>query len=311
MKVLILGLGSISLKHIAALKKINPSIQIDVLRRKNSPKSDNKDINEITSLSAIDYDFIMICTPTFTHHTDLEKVLQYNAPIFIEKPVFHEISKSNDFLIKAVKQQKIRTYVACNLRFTDSLIQFKKNIETALLNGEKIEEVSVYCGSYLPDWRKITDFRQNYSANKDKGGGVHLDLIHEMDYVLWFFGIPLTLHARLKSQSSLDINAIDAAYYQLDYSKFTARIALNYFRRIPKRTFEIVGSNHVYLLDLLKGKIWIDGTLTYESRENDILHSYEDQLEHFISVLESDKEFENNLENGYLTLKYALNEVKE
>jgi predicted dehydrogenase len=36
MKVLIIGLGSIGKKHVAALRCINPSIQIDALRSSNT-----------------------------------------------------------------------------------------------------------------------------------------------------------------------------------------------------------------------------------------------------------------------------------
>lgn len=104
----------------------------------------------------------------------------------------------------------------------------------------KIAEVNVYCRSDLRTWRNGIDFRKSYSVRKDLGGGVHLDLIHELDYVYWFFGKPEALHRRMTSKSSLQIDSIDYANYSLAYSNFSVNIILNYFRTAPKRQIEIV-----------------------------------------------------------------------
>ena len=43
-------------------------------------------------------------------------------------------------------------------------------------------------GQYLPEWRKNTDYRKGVSARQDLGGGVLLELSHEIDYIQWIFG---------------------------------------------------------------------------------------------------------------------------
>ena len=48
----------------------------------------------------------------------------------------------------------------------------------------------VLCSSYLPGWRPGVDYRTVYSAHKDMGGGVTIDLIHEWDYLVELFGKP-------------------------------------------------------------------------------------------------------------------------
>ncbi len=47
---------------------------------------------------------------------------------------------------------------------------------------------SVECGSYLPDWRPGNNYKKSVSAKKDLGGGVLLELSHELDYIRWIFG---------------------------------------------------------------------------------------------------------------------------
>ena len=43
------------------------------------------------------------------------------------------------------------------------------------------------CHSYLPQWRK-KNYKKSYSSNAKLGGGVSLDLSHEIDYIQWIFG---------------------------------------------------------------------------------------------------------------------------
>ena len=47
--------------------------------------------------------------------------------------------------------------------------------------------MKVNCYSYLPNWRKNIPYYLSNSADK-KGGGVLLELSHEIDYLTWIFG---------------------------------------------------------------------------------------------------------------------------
>ena len=189
MKVLIIGLGSIALKHIKALQELYPSVVIYALRRKGEPSKEIKGVIEVFDISEIKVDtlsFILISNPTAVHYETIKEVMVYKKPLFIEKPLFETLSNEANDLVMEIERQGIPTYVACNLRFLESIAKIRE-----LLVGKRVNEVNVYCGSYLPDWRPNIDFRKVYSANKEMGGGVHIDLIHELDYVYWLFGAPI------------------------------------------------------------------------------------------------------------------------
>jgi len=300
MKILIVGLGSIAKKHIAALKKLLPSCEIFALRNGKDSKS-YENIIDLYNLqdTSEQFDFAIISNPTSQHAQTIELLKSFAIPLFIEKPLFDTINYSE--LVQGITNLGTKTYIACNLRFLDSL----QYLKSKLIN-RRINEVNVYCGSYLPDWRPDVDFRKVYSANKEQGGGVHIDLIHEIDYIVWLFGIPVDLKKTFLSQSSLNISAFDYANYLFIYNEFCANIILNYYRRDAKRTIEVVCEEGTFIVDLLKNTVTFNGEIIFKSNQK-ILDTYDSQMSFFIDNLESQNEFIfNNINEAYNILKLCL-----
>lgn len=300
MKVLIIGLGSIALKHIAAIGKIVPKAEFYALRSGQNTKK-TKGVTNIFSLKKIEImaiDFAIISNPTSAHAQTIKSLIPKNIPLFIEKPLFSTLG--NKELLREIKERQIPTYVACNLRFLGCL-QFAKEY----INGKRINEVNSYCGSYLPDWRPGTDYKKTYSANKDLGGGVHIDLIHEIDYVYWFFGKPEKVTRVFSNVSSLGINAYDYANYTLSLPIFNASIILNYYRRDAKRSLEIVMEDETILVNLLENKVYCNGQLLYEGNGT-IADTYEAQLRFFIKEVVLGKTEFNTVHEAYEILKICL-----
>src|SRR5690606_20350558 len=128
MKVLIVGLGSIAKKHIHALRNIDPGIEIYALRSSRVSTSIERVI-EIYDYSEINHvlpNFIIISNPTSEHEKTIDKLIKFKIPLFIEKPLFNSLDY--DGIVKKVKANKVPTYIACNLRFLDSLIYAKSFI---------------------------------------------------------------------------------------------------------------------------------------------------------------------------------------
>lgn len=147
MNILIIGLGSIAKKHIAAIRSFNSNASIYALRSKRNANNHSGVTNlySFDEVSKIDFDFAIISNPTSEHKNTIRTLLDFRIPLFIEKPI---ASSPVDNLIKSIKKAGILTYVACNLRFLDTIIFLKECIETGKVPG-RINEVNVYCGSYL------------------------------------------------------------------------------------------------------------------------------------------------------------------
>jgi len=302
MNVLIIGLGSIAHKHIYALKALSEKVNIYALRSGNN-STQIEDIINIYELSQakVPFDFAIISNPTAAHYKTIVQLLPLHIPLFIEKPLVH-LLEEGDAIVKKCMSEDIKAYVACNLRF-HPCIQFLKQYLTN--NVSRINEVNIYCGSYLPDWRPQKDFRTIYSANPELGGGVHLDLIHELDYTYWLFGAPISSNKLLTNHSALDIRAVDYAYYNLSYTDFTINITLNYYRKDAKREIEILLEDGTLKADLLVGTVTFNSRLLFE-KKTDIHFTYVEQMRYFLENIHENRTIMNNIEEASKILKICL-----
>ncbi|MGE5411877.1 MAG: Gfo/Idh/MocA family protein [Clostridiales bacterium] len=303
MNVLLVGLGSIGKKHIKALKTCVDSCTIYALRSGNQRTvfEDTINIYSLEEISDISFGFAIISNPTNLHVETISELLDLKIPMMIEKPLSFSLEISD--LINKVNALGIRTYIACNLRFLESLKFVKEYVGKQEI---KINEVNVYAGSFLPEWRPSQNYRESYSADSKMGGGVHLDLIHELDYLYWIFGMPKKVSAILKSQSSLSIDSIDYANYNLEYNGFCASVILNYYRRDAKRTFELVFENETWIVDLMQNSVFCSGKTLFSSQQS-IADTYSEQMSYFVDSLQKYSNTFNTIENAYDVLKICLN----
>jgi len=298
MRILFIGIGSIARKHINALNLMHLDVVIYALRSSKQSTSIDGIVNiyNRNEVRDLDLDFVLISSPTSFHARDIRFCLELKVPLFIEKPV------SNTLNLDKILSSEIssKTYIGCNLRFLDCIIFTKRFIENT---SSKVNEVNSYCGSFLPEWRPNTDYTQSYSADPQKGGGVHLDLIHEIDYLVWIFGYPCKSKKLLRSNSSLNIPSIDYANYNLIYEDFVANVQLNYFRRDSKRTFEIVFADFTISVNLLDNTVFMDDELIFSSDQT-IIDTYYHQMKYFIENMGNG--MMNDIYEAYQILKIAL-----
>jgi predicted dehydrogenase len=306
LRLLFIGLGSIAKKHIKSINTIDDKIEIFALRHSVNSKI-IKGVKSFFNWTDINFvpDGILICNPTHFHEDAIKNALQFNCPLFIEKPALQNL-RNAEKLIEYIENKKIITYVGLDLRFHPSVIFFKSYCEK---HDMIINEVNVYCGSYLPEWRSKKDFKKSYSSIPELGGGVHLDLIHEIDLCYWLFGLPLKINSILQSKSSLGINSIDYANYVLEYENFCASIILNYYRRDYKREVEIVTNEKSIKLDLRTGYVKdSEGhTLFYEEVSFDKI--YLNQMKHFLYCIQNKIDSINNFKESINVIKICLNET--
>ena len=148
--------------------------------------------------------------------------------------------------------KKNSIYVGYNLRF-HPVIQYVSN----LIKNTKIISIDSICRSNLKNWRKI-NYTKSSSASKKKGGGVLLDLSHELDYIYYLFGDLFVRYSFNKKISNLKIDSDDTLYVfgnTLNNSLFS--IIANYYSKMEFRSFTITGNNILIYGDLINNYVLI------------------------------------------------------
>jgi predicted dehydrogenase len=303
MRILLFGLGSIAKKHLKALQQLNVNAEVYALRsRPDAEKVEN--VINIFDLKEINFkpDFIIISNPTSEHFKTIQESLAFSCPVFIEKPSLHSLTGA-DVLLDQVEAANLITYVACNLRFHKCIAFLKEALQKS---DKRINEVNIYAGSNLANWRPGVDFRKVYSANKELGGGAHLDLIHELDYCYWLFGKPVKVNRLLRNNSSLEISAVDYANYSVIYENFVVNIILNYYRVDNKRTCEIVFEDDTWNVNLLDNSVNSNSSGLVFKSDNTIQDTYESQMEYFISCISKGLPTMNDLRTSLEVLNICI-----
>ena len=303
MNVLINGLGSIAKKHITAIRETAPGTAIYALRSiaGATPYEDVINVQKGASLP-VKPDFVIISNPTSLHRQSIEESIAFGCPLFIEKPVLSS-TEGADELLRRLEANNILTYVACNLRFHPVLQRLKEYLSD---KSPRINEVNIYCGSYLPSWRPGQDYTKSYSASAEMGGGVHLDLIHEIDYAYWLFGKPQDVMSIRRKVSSLQINSVDFAAYHLLYPEFVVNIILNYYRKDAKRTIEVLTEDGTISADLVNGQLSNENNEALRDGPANIAGTYSAQMRYFIENISRQQQPMNSFRESLDVLKIAL-----
>ena len=144
--------------------------------------------------------------------------------------------------------------------------------------------------SYLPDWRPNIDYRNCYSAHKNQGGGVSIDLIHEWDYLTFLFGMPTICRSIISKKSSLEIDSDDIAIYVAENVSITFEVHLDYYGRKPIREMMIFTKDETISCDILNEEIHFlkqDRKMVFEKDRDKF---QKDELRHFLDIVEGSSE---------------------
>lgn len=306
-KIAIIGLGSIGTRHLHNIVRVlgerETSFTIDLIRSGKGKELDNETkrlINEVFySYDEVpdDYDVIFVTNPTNLHFETIKKYVTKTKHMFIEKPIFDR----TDVLIEELflKNDSIY-YVACPLRYT-SVIQYLKNH----VDLDRVFCARVICSSYLPDWRPGSDYRTIYSAHKNQGGGVSIDLIHEWDYLHYLFGEPKQIYNIKGKFSNLEIDSDDLSIYIARYENMATEVHLDYFGRKPIREIQLFTDEETIVGDFINNEIRYlkSGKRMVFNESRDDYQCKE--IKYFFDIIEGKEINHNNMEFALKTLKIA------
>lgn len=310
-KIAIIGLGSIGRRHlkniVEVLSEQDINYCIDLIRSGKGLDLDKETaqfVNQVYfSYDEVpdNYDIIFITNPTYLHFETIRQFVGKTKHMFIEKPIFDRTDIAMDML--ALKEEAVY-YVACPLRYTDIIQYIKKNID---LKG--VYCARVICSSYLPEWRPDQDYRNTYSAHKEQGGGVSIDLIHEWDYLCYLFGYPTQVFNIKGKYSDLEIDSDDLSLYLAEYPGMAVEVHLDYFGRQTMREIQLFTPKDTVVGDLTNSEIRFlksGEVISFKEHRNDL---HRKEIAHFFEIIEGKAVNDNDITIALNTLKIGRGEL--
>lgn len=313
-RVLIAGFGSIGKRHLRIVRESLPSAQIFVLRHQPceaTPENADGCVSNLEEACAFAPQVAVIANPA-SHHRDTALALAAaGSHLLIEKPLSDSLDGIPSLLQRA-HERHLTLQVGYNLRYLSSLQDFR----TRILDGAIGRVLSIRCeiGQYLPSWRPESDYRLGVSAQRVLGGGVLLELSHELDYLRWIFGDITWVNAWLGRLSDLEIDVEDTAHLTLGFNPDAracapvAALSMDFVRHDTTRLCTAIGEQGSLRWNGLIGMVEVRqrGDTAWEpvyhhAHQRD--DSYREQWRHFLQCVQTGDQPRVTGEDGHAVLR--------
>jgi predicted dehydrogenase len=312
-KILIIGYGSIGSRHLNLLRMQIPDADIRIYRHKNYdfiPEGADGVFYDFSQAINFKPHFSIISNPSIYHIPISIELAKNNINMIIEKPLSNNLDRINE-LKTLVSTNNIKVLLGYNLRFYDSLIKFRSLLNDGYIG--KIYSVDCCSSSYLPNWRPNINYRDSVSAQSNLGGGVLLELSHEIDYLRWIFGNFNCVQSHVATLSNLDLDVEDSVNALINARNINGdeifiTLNINFISPQNRRYCSVTGSKGTIIWDGL------NNTINYYPLKNEKYinlydvkfnqnESYVKELQHFLECLDQNKKPLISIEDGIQVLK--------
>jgi len=314
-RVLIVGLGSMGRRHVRLLQEVIPRIEITVLRHKKCQDLSDLGIkNCVTNINeALEHkpQAAIISNPASFHLDVASQLAKEGVHVLIEKPLSNTTEGVAE-LIETCRQKGTVLMTGYNLRFLPSLQKFRSLLKENLCG--RIFSVRSEVGQYLPSWRPDSDYRKDVSANAVLGGGVLLELSHEIDYMRWLFGDIEWVTATQLKQSNLEIDVEDTVHAILGFEykegevPVVVTLNMDFIRHDSTRCCTVIAAKGTLRWNGVEGRVEYfeqgknDWQLLYENK-NERDSSFTAELEHFLDCVVKGTTPQITGDDGFMVLR--------
>ena len=235
MDILIIGCGSMGSNHVRVLNELKEIENIFVF---DTERNIQKTVGELEKVSVFNSfeqalnskpDGVVVATPTNTHYSIAEKIINAEIPLLIEKPITKTVAEGLE-LVKKAELKKIPLLVGHIERFNPAVQELKKNCDAL---GKL-----VYCSAH----------RFGIPTSKDIGPAVLDQGVHDIDVISFLLNTsPSTVLAM--QRKILDKNSADVFSGIFNYDNLIASIEVNRVSPIKIRELILVGLEGIAKLD--------------------------------------------------------------
>ena len=292
-KILINGAGSAGARHFEIARNLFPNAEIAILTNRQilDPNLGYK-LHFTKVEEAIKFQpSIAILAGAASTRIEIGLALANSGVhLLVEKPISVSTT-SVENLIDICAEKKIILAIGYNLRFNESLIYFRDQLNLGVIGKPLLVKCEV--GQFLPSWRGSVDYRHSVSAQRKLGGGALFELSHEIDYLAWIFGKIEWVRATIMQQSSLEIDVEDSAFLTLGIENkknpnLVANLTMDFIRHDIQRNCTVIGESGTLKWDGIKQQVsilkqgessWTNLITTTHSSDTSYLAEWKDFLE--------------------------------
>lgn len=310
-RLLICGLGSIGRRHLRLLHALDPSLELAALRSGHGapcPEESGLTARFTRMEDALAWrpNAAVVATPAPFHLQRSLQLADIGAALLIEKPLGTGEEPIAGWLpLRDAVRRGLPILVGYVLRHDPALPVLRGWLDRGLI-GTPVA-VHARCGSWLPDWRPGMDYRRSVSARAELGGGVLLELSHELDLLHSLLGGLRLRAADLSRSGLLEMDGEDRALLLLrSDSGLPVSVELDCCSRPPTRVLTIRGSAGEIHWDLIQGTLSLldpDGGRREGGQGQPAEERYRHQLRHFLACCRGEADPLVTLEDGLAVLE--------
>ena len=284
MKIGVLGLGSIGMRHYNNLKDMGH----DVIGYDPLQQRDVKFPCEIFERC----DAVVSATPSINHCADIRAAVERGKHIFVEKPIATDLNGLEELLSQA-RDKNLVVFTGYNLRFHAVVVRIKEWLDQGLIGNPLWASFS--CGQVATKPAYLRD-------------GVILNWSHEIDLALYLLGLAKVTHASARLTIREDDDMADILmrhdngvrnYIHLDYVSN------------PEIRGNIISGDDGYIAAdlvtrqavLLKRRNWMERSF---AAEDSFDRNYIDEMKAFLARVAGEKTRGATGEDGLAALKICL-----
>ena len=248
------------------------------------------------------FDGVVVASPPSFHVDQCISALQRDVPVLLEKPVSPDLS-SAIILQTAVKETSVPLLLGYTWRWWPPLQKVKQLVDGQVVGELKFVKFTM--AAHLADWHPWERYQDFFMASKTMGGGAILDESHWLDLMLWFFGVPEKLFAKVDKISDLEIETDDNVDMLVFYKNdLRVSLHLDLYARPHEKSIQFVGDEGTLIWEpnLIKIGKKMDPDWEIEEFKHDRNDMFVGVAEDFLKILAGNGTQTCNIDDGIRVL---------
>ena len=243
--ILILGSGSVGRRHARNFSALGCRVSLMDPRRDRLEQSGQEvpvkhqfSGLDIALAHAAEFTGVAVCSPPKFHVEQSRAAMQLGLPVLLEKPA--SIDAASCRPLQAQTHNGGKLLLGYTYRWWRPIRRLKTLIDAGTIGAPR--HARFVMSAHLADWHPWESYQDFFMASRDLGGGALLDESHFIDLMLWFFGMPERVFARIEQISDLQIDTDDCVDIVAAYAdRLRVTIHLDLFGRPHDKQIVVTG----------------------------------------------------------------------